>query len=184
MQCQMCDKQAVVHVTELSGGAVVEQLHLCRNHAETYLQQASAPPAPSSGKAAAATSPAPADIEPAPGDHLRCPVCGVTFREIRKSGRLGCPHDYDFFWPQLEAIVLRVHGEVEHTGKSAPEAHLRSQQRTQLIRLRRELREAVQVEDYERAGEIRDLIRHIEHPLHPPAGPRSGARWPSPRQKQ
>jgi len=36
------------------------------------------------------------------------------------------------------------------------------QVRTQLIRLRREMKEAITEEDYERASELRDEIRHIE----------------------
>ena len=38
MKCQHCDKQAVFHITELEAGAVRE-LHLCEDHARSYLNQ-------------------------------------------------------------------------------------------------------------------------------------------------
>ena len=38
MKCQQCDKQAVFHITELETGDVRE-LHLCEDHARTYLSK-------------------------------------------------------------------------------------------------------------------------------------------------
>ena len=38
MKCQQCDKHAVFHITELETGEVRE-LHLCEDHARTYLSQ-------------------------------------------------------------------------------------------------------------------------------------------------
>jgi protein-arginine kinase activator protein McsA len=35
-------------------------------------------------------------------------VCGVTFLEFRKQGRLGCPHDYVCFAEELEPLLLNI----------------------------------------------------------------------------
>ena len=50
-------------------------------------------------------------------DQRACPVCGITFFEFRKQGRLGCPHDYVCFAKELEPLMLNIHGETQHMGK-------------------------------------------------------------------
>jgi protein arginine kinase activator len=75
---------------------------------------------------------------------------------------LGCPHDYVCFEKQLDPLILNIHGETEHVGKTPKRSPGGSGERTQLIRLRREMKEAVAGEEYERASELRDRIRRIE----------------------
>ena len=67
------------------------------------------------------------------------------------------------FQTQLEPLILNIHGETEHVGKRPHAPAASSEQRTQLIRLRREMKEAVEQRGtYERASEFRDDIRQIE----------------------
>ena len=95
-------------------------------------------------------------------DSRQCPVCGITFFEFRQNGRLGCPHDYEFFGNELEPLLLNVHGGQEHIGKRPKRGGDNTESRTQIIRMRREMKEAVEREDYERASELRDQINSIE----------------------
>ncbi len=95
-------------------------------------------------------------------DQRACPVCGITFLEFRKQGRLGCPHDYVCFQKELDPLLVNIHGETQHVGKVPKFCSVDAEQRTQLIRLRREMKEAVADEAYERASELRDQIRGIE----------------------
>ena len=168
MKCQKCDKPATFHITELTGGKPVE-LHLCEEHARDYLTQSTPEPAGAQSMAAALAQQMAQQLtvgqtaeELERLDQQSCPVCGVTFFEFRSQGRLGCPHDYVCFEQQLEPLILNVHGEAEHAGKSPRRNPDGSRQRTQLIRLRREMQEAVEEEDYERASELRDKIRRID----------------------
>ena len=48
------------------------------------------------------------------------------------------------------------------TGYAAKGASVASRERTQLIRLRREMKSAIAEEAYERASQLRDQIRQIE----------------------
>jgi protein arginine kinase activator len=89
-------------------------------------------------------------------------VCGITFYEFRNQGRLGCPHDYICFQKELTPLILNIHGETEHVGKRPKQSTANSDQQTELIRLRREMRDAIQNEDYEQASSLRDAIRRIE----------------------
>jgi protein arginine kinase activator len=95
-------------------------------------------------------------------DDKECPICGITFYEFRQGGRLGCPHDYVFFAEELEPLLNNVHGSVEHAGKKPQRGSHDTQPQTELIRLRREMKEAVDREDYELASQLRDRIKSVE----------------------
>jgi len=168
MKCQKCDKPATFHITELTGGKPLE-LHLCEEHAREYLTSSSNETSTTSSMAAALAQQMAQQMavgqtaeELAKLDQQVCPVCGITFHEFRNQGRLGCPHDYLAFEAQLEPLILNIHGENEHVGKVPKRSSKGSEKRTQLIRLRREMSEAVAEEKYERASELRDEIRRIE----------------------
>ena len=163
MKCQKCDKPATFHITEIEGGKPHE-LHFCEDCARQYLT--------GSGEASQAATMAGALAqqwavgqtaeELARLDQKACPVCGITFYEFRNQGRLGCPHDYIFFEKELEPLVMNIHGETAHTGKRPERLAAGTQRRTELIRMRREMKEAIQAEDYERASKLRDEIRRVE----------------------
>ncbi len=164
MKCQKCDKPATFHITELTGGKPAE-LHLCEEHAREYLTSSGNEPT-SSGSMAAVLAQQIAigqtAEELAELDQQVCPVCGISFYEFRSQGRLGCPHDYVCFQTQLEPLILNIHGELEHVGKRPSRSPKGTEERTQLIKLRREMKEAIEEENYERASELRDEIHRIE----------------------
>jgi protein arginine kinase activator len=164
MRCQQCDKQATFHITELTGGKP-QELHLCEDHARQYLS-ASANDATATGSMAAVLAQQMAIGQTAEEltrlDQQACPVCGITFYEFRSQGRLGCPHDYVAFQAQLDPLIVNIHGESEHVGKRPRHHAAGSQDRTQLIRLRREMKAAIDEERYERASSLRDEIQRIE----------------------
>ncbi len=54
---------------------------------------------------------------------------------------------------------MNIHGETEHVGKKPAKYAQGTEKRTQLIRLRRDMKEAINAEDYERASQLRDEIR-------------------------
>jgi protein arginine kinase activator len=95
-------------------------------------------------------------------DQRSCPVCGITFYEFRHQGRLGCPHDYVCFETELEPLLANIHGETQHTGKRPKRGGSGTEKQTDLIRLRREMKQSIDEERYERASELRDQIRKIE----------------------
>jgi len=164
MNCQRCDRQATFHITDLIDGKPNE-LHLCEECAQSFLSP--------SEEGAAEVMPAMAGLlaqhlavgetadELARLDQRACPVCGITFLEFRKQGRLGCPHDYVYFSDELEPLLMNIHDQVHHIGKVPKRCPQGADQKTQLIRLRREMKEAIATENYELASELRDKIRVI-----------------------
>jgi protein arginine kinase activator len=164
MKCQKCERPATFHITELEGGKHTE-LHLCEEHARQYLTQGEGElgAAPTiAGALAQQLAVGQTAEELARLDQRACPVCGITFYEFRNQGRLGCPHDYVFFEKELEPLIANIHGETTHKGKKPKHGSAGTQQRTELIRMRREMKEAIEKENYERAKELRDDIKRIE----------------------
>jgi protein arginine kinase activator len=164
MRCQMCEKPATFHITELTGGQVRE-IHLCEEHARAYLAQADEEPAagPSlAGALAQQLQLGQTAEELARLDQQSCPVCGITFYEFRNQGRLGCPNDYAAFQNELEPLINNIHGATEHIGKRPTHSAISGPKQTELIRLRREMKEAVEREQYEKASSLRDQIRRLE----------------------
>ena len=169
MKCQKCDKQATTHFTELLGGEPVE-LHFCAEHAQEYLSQMQAETTPESQNIAAALAKHLAQQmvlnkaaeEMAQIDDETCPNCGISYFEFREQSQLGCPYDYEFFSRHLEPLLINVHGELQHMGKTPLRSSRLSAKCTSLIHLRREMQEAAAAENYERASVLRDQIRQIE----------------------
>ena len=164
MKCQQCDKTATFHITELDAGKPHE-LHLCEECARNYLTETEEQtPAVTNlaGMLAQQLALGETAEELARLEQKACPDCGITFLEFRKQGRLGCPRDYTFFAKELEPLLVNIHGETEHCGKVPHRLPRNTQRQTELIRLRREMKEAIGAEQYERASQIRDQIRRLE----------------------
>jgi protein arginine kinase activator len=164
MKCQKCEKSATFHITELTNGKP-QELHLCEEHAREYLTESEPEQAASTSLAGALAhqlAVGQTADELARLDQQACPICGITFFEFRNQGRLGCPHDYICFQKELDPLILNIHGEIEHAGKRPQRTQGNTDRQTELIRLRRELKDAIGGEKYERASELRDEIRKIE----------------------
>jgi len=163
-KCHRCSKPATLHITELREGAVHE-LHLCESCAQQYLHSPS-----EQEESAQADSLLEKGLEGIEGgleelDHLVCPNCGISFREFRGQGRLGCAHDYIAFERELMPLLENIHGATQHVGKVPKRAPDASQRQYKLIKLRNDLRSAVDDEDYERAARLRDEIRALDAEL-------------------
>lgn len=165
MKCQRCDKQAAFHITDLTGDSV-SAVHLCPTCAKDYLEPQQAKKVESSSLLSMISKQLKVGQtaeQLATLDKKVCPVCGISFFEFRKQGRLGCPHDYTFFREELEPLIVNIHGVTEHKGKTPKHSAVSSESQMQLIQLRRQMNEAVEKEDYEQASQIRDLIRKLEN---------------------
>ena len=168
MKCQKCDREATFNVAILTGPEPKE-LHFCDEHAQEYLSQPAVQGSAAGSLASLlahgvakkmSVSKAAAELQEL--DQQTCPICGISFHDIRHWGYLGCPHDYDFFDKQIDAFALNLHGERRHTGKTPVRLPGNIAERMLLIKFRRDLDDAVQYEDYERASKLRDKIREIE----------------------
>jgi protein arginine kinase activator len=92
---------------------------------------------------------------------IKCPRCGFSQADFKKSGRLGCPECYQTFAEGLAGLLKTMHKGTRHTGK-APEA-LRKSRETgdRLKQLQKKLNKAVETEDFETAAALRDEIKFL-----------------------
>ncbi|MGE3804652.1 MAG: UvrB/UvrC motif-containing protein [Gemmataceae bacterium] len=160
MKCQKCSKPATLHITEIVSDEQFEELHLCEECANRYLYEPQQKAA-AAGKAALEIGSEEGD-EAAALNQRSCPECGIKFIEFRNSGRLGCPHDYEEFREELVPLLENIHGETKHCGKMPRRMPQNKQTQSELLRLRKQLQQAVTKEAYEEAARLRDRIRELE----------------------
>ncbi|MCU0713458.1 MAG: UvrB/UvrC motif-containing protein [Pirellula sp.] len=163
MKCQHCEKPATFHITELTGSDGPKVLHLCEDHAREYLNgNGSSPATALSSMLAQQLKMDVTTKELAATDQKTCPVCGITFAEFRKGGRLGCAYDYVAFEDDLEPLLVNIHGALEHKGKIPKNRRGSPERQRQLAELREEMKAAIKKEEYEKAGILRDKIANFE----------------------
>jgi protein arginine kinase activator len=162
-KCRRCTKPATLHITEIRNGEA-QALHLCEGCAKEYLNTVSVGGASEESASFDAGLPPESESEQAPDarDSLTCPQCGITFKQFRSQGRLGCPHDYVAFREELVPLIESIHGELQHVGKVPRHVPGISRKQYDLLKLRTDLKTAVQNEQYEEAARLRDQIQKLE----------------------
>jgi len=159
MLCQNCKKQtATVHLTDLAKGEKTEK-HLCEQCATeegvTVKQHVSINDVLNSFLMSQSGVQELAK--------LKCPESGMGFIEFRNQGLLGCPNDYDAFGEALANVIERAQdNHTHHAGKAPGQAVEINTLQHKRLELQRELREAVEKEDYERAAVLRDQLAELD----------------------
>src|SRR5262249_38288875 len=149
---------ATVHMTKIVNKQKTE-VHLCQTCAEK--QTAAAPELSLSAILQSLIGQHVSSVAEELG-RLNCPTCGIKYMEFRADGRLGCPADYELFRAGLLPILERIHRATRHVGKVPRRLPPRPAASAEVLELRQQLRRAVETEHYERAAELRDLIRQKE----------------------
>jgi protein arginine kinase activator len=155
MQCQLCDKHATVHLTEIIDGQKIER-HLCEECAMTegITVKTHMPLSEILDNLVVAQQ------ESQELESLSCPQCDISWKEFRKEGLLGCPNDYLAFEEPLRRLIERAHeGATDHQGRVPRHTNGQIGQQLKLLRLRQDLQRALTEEDYEAAVRLRDEIR-------------------------
>lgn len=98
-------------------------------------------------------------------ERKKCKKCGATIADLKKTGRVGCGECYKVFAKPLETVINKLHGNNRHlVNKNVkniknPE-ELKENSKT--AALKRELKQAIEKEEYEQAAIIRDKIKDME----------------------
>lgn len=158
MQCQMCDKQATVHLTEIVNGTQVER-HLC----EACAQNEGITIKTHVPISELLTNLMTAQQETRNAKEIHCDQCGMSWSDFRKRGLLGCPNDYVAFDKRLRPLIERAQDDAGvHVGRVPRHGRSGISQQAKLVRLRQELTRAVEQENYEGAATLRDKISQME----------------------
>jgi protein arginine kinase activator len=161
MVCDNChERDAVVNLTTIEDN-VVRQLHLCEQCAAARGVETSV---------AATKHPLGEFLQavqqqsvPASAEAGKCAFCGLTMKDFRDTGRMGCAHCYTTFESSMRELLRRVHGGPRHIGRAyrAPNEQVLEKAGV-LGELREKLRRAIEQEQFEAAAELRDRIKVLE----------------------
>ena len=160
MKCDLCNKKATVHLTEIVDEQMTE-MHLCEDCAREKSVQMEQQFGLSD--LLAGLTDFGKQIKESDKIDLKCGHCGLNYDDFRKFGRLGCSECYESFKPQLATLLKKIHGSNQHLGK-AP-IKMPSAQKKKIVDLqdlKSQLMVAIQTENFEKAAQLRDKIRELE----------------------
>ena len=102
-------------------------------------------------------------MQPAESESIKkCPVCGHTWADFRRTGRFGCGECYNTFRPQAASTLRQIHSTTKHVGKIPSKSGESVKKKREYETLKAQLQIAVQNEDYETAAKLHKKIRAME----------------------
>ena len=158
MLCCICkEKPATVHLTDIKGDKV-QKVDLCEECAKNKGVNDSTFALADMLLGLGASQ----EIEQAAGGvEVKCPQCGFTQADFKKSGRLGCAECYKTFADGLEGLLKSMLKGTRHAGK-VPEGLRQTRDLSdRLNALQQRLAKAIQEENFEQAAALRDEIKQM-----------------------
>lgn len=163
MLCEDCRKQdATVHMKQVINGQKIV-LNLCSNCAKRrgFSNPLKNIPFPLADFLTSMVSGSIAEPD-SEMMGLTCSSCGLTYDKFAKTGRLGCGECFNTFRQPLADLLRKIHGSNLHRGKRQSSTAEGMDTLKEEARLKEELKTAITNEDFERAAQIRDLIKDIQ----------------------
>jgi protein arginine kinase activator len=155
MKCHHCDSQATVHLTQIINGQM-HKMDLCEACAQE--KGVTNPDNLSIGNLLDDNQP---KIDASTAS-MTCESCGTTHQEFKKGGRLGCEACYHVFRPVLEPLLDGMHAGIKHLGKVPSRSVKKKSAEENEGILQKELKKAVEEENYEKAAELRDRLKKLQ----------------------
>jgi protein arginine kinase activator len=166
MLCQECKKNlATVHFTKIVNGNITE-LHLCEECAKKYKEL---------------------DLDTSFSFHkfltgfldniqgeqfkvnydkdIKCNNCGMTYSEFKQLGKFGCPNCYEAFREKITPLFKQIHGHESHIGKIPKRAGGVIGVKKEINKLKNQLDNCVEKEEFEKAAELRDKIKELQEEI-------------------
>jgi protein arginine kinase activator len=168
MQCSVCkEKPATVFLTHIENDKM-HKVNLCEDCAKkkgvdnpTTFSLADADLLLGLGAAQEVA-------QTAGGVELKCPRCGFSQADFKKSGRLGCPECYQVFAEGLASLLKTMHKGTRHTGKTPEALRLSRDNEERFKSLQKKLAKAIMLEDFEQAAKVRDELKILTSPASEP----------------
>ena len=93
---------------------------------------------------------------------ISCPVCGHTYGEFKQHGTVGCEHCYELFYEDIMDENSSISGERLFKTENADDANVEAPQDDTREKLKAQLKQAIEQEDYEQAARLRDSIKRLD----------------------
>jgi protein arginine kinase activator len=160
--CKICGvRPAKIHYTEIVNDNVIN-LDLCVECAQERGIDVPTSGSYEMGDLAAGLIDTLVDSKSEQIGKVHCSLCGYAYSSFRQIGRFGCPECYQSFRSQILPLLRQIHGSTTHRGKSPEQLGPQAELKRELVRLKEELARLVELEEYEKAAEVRDKIKEME----------------------
>lgn len=157
----LCKKnEAKVHLTQIVGDKM-QKIDLCEECAKT--KGVNDPAGFSFAELLIGMGKSPEEETSAGVENeLRCPNCGFSQSDFKKSGRLGCAECYTTFSEGLEGLLKTMHKGTKHLGKIPRSLRQNRDLAERLKLLQKRLDKAISTENFEQAAVLRDEIKALK----------------------
>ena len=98
-------------------------------------------------------------------ENIYCKRCKTTLIEFLESGFVGCSSCYETFMADAKPFAFDVHGMGGHVGKAPKREATKAAKLRELDRLVKEKENALRIEDYDKAKELKRLIDNLKEEL-------------------
>lgn len=107
----------------------------------------------------------------------KCPGCKSTLYDIADIGKVGCAQCFEVFKKPLDNVLIKAHGSTEHIGKKPKIQESRKVEKenkkpkrkltteVQISNQEIQMKEAIDVENYERAAALRDSLKLLREKM-------------------
>ncbi len=99
-------------------------------------------------------------------DRKTCLNCGISLKDVKKKGKVGCPQCYSEFAEIMMPLLKTIHGSTEYRGKVPLNSSFKFKVEKKIRDLKWQLEEAVVIENFEQAAKLRDRIKKLEKKLY------------------
>ncbi|MBD3298707.1 MAG: hypothetical protein GF341_08640 [candidate division Zixibacteria bacterium] len=162
MKCENCGKNdASVHFTQIRNNKKTE-MHLCKECAKQkgFHNPLDDVPFPLAEFLNSMVKSGGTGTDPIA--RLVCSECGMRFIDFSRVGRFGCGNCYRAFRAPLEDLFRKIHGATRHCGRTNQQVdHTVKGVVEEEVRLKDELKRAIEREDFELAAALRDRLKAL-----------------------
>lgn len=95
----------------------------------------------------------------------QCSFCQWRWEDFLKMGVMSCSHCYDFYSEEINNWLSQNQGGVYHRGKVPLHWWRQKKIQSAIFRLRRDLQNAIEQENYEKAGHLKQAIEKLRSRL-------------------
>lgn len=152
MLCDDCGKRpATVFLKEIFSGKIVEH-HLCSEcaHKRGLIEEKKMAPLEMLQNLLRDRD--------AGDEQIICGSCYSSLADFKRLGRFGCVHCVETFAPHIRHLVQEIHNSEHHIGRRPA---VTTADGFEVMRLREELKHALEKEAYEEAAKIRDRLKAL-----------------------
>ncbi|MEG1581961.1 MAG: UvrB/UvrC motif-containing protein [Clostridia bacterium] len=93
---------------------------------------------------------------------IECPICKTRRNDVIETGYVGCSNCYKVFSEDIEMLAMNIFGKKQHVGRIPASETSKKMCNEKIDRLERQLRQAVDIQDFETAIVLKAKINKVK----------------------